>query len=981
MGQERINNLSTTWFWPALIGFGAGAHVVILLDPVARVGTTLLFMMFVAYMPALPIAAYFDTKQVYGVNDPTTWRSRVNRCSWIIGMSVPIICPFVSIAYAIRRWERTTEMRFMWWTIALIGAFLLTLGLSAQPVFEEPSHWGADVLELVTFGAWILTPIAGYFDVRNIISFSEEKETRRALIKNHLWPVGLAVPGLNLLVALVYAIRRRELLGAPRPGWWKLVGITVALSVVSLVMMTMFGDSTIEENTALQDMAIFLYLFAWLLMPVGIYYDAKPLSQATGWPRRVWPWFIITLIPFINLFASSTYLYYRYKKTEVIKDARKQVEDSLSEAKEARNSGVRLFKSRDYDNATEQFKSARKRLEDAHELTTDIFPDLIDEIEQQLAAVQRRQKQAKLYQLVDMGDTHATKVERLVDEQSWEAAQQTNAEAKGAYEQALALAGPLNLNEQPFRKKIGRCESYFDQIAQRIIETVDGQIIEAEDKFKAGSHEAAHTRLTSALQTLETADSAENETATSLNEIKRRQENIKQRMDAIEDAAKHERLKSLASDAADAVSRAQVARSKESDGDALAFSESALSLTEDALELAREIDPKWVPELKTRRERAETLVDEIETERSAYETATTAVASIQKDLDTIAAEIEHNPDRAFDQLQEVGAEIDEVRNLTAAVNDDELADSITASRERYEMLRKQTRETLTIGPPAQIPTTGSRSLDYDAIERSDPIGSGGNADVYYATIESDGVEIAIKEPRMSGTLHTEDVNRLLEEAETWASLDEHDHIVSVIDYGSQALPWIAMEYMDAGHLGERAGDMDTDQALWTAIQTTKAVRHAHRRGVAHLDLKPKNILFRSAKDGWDVPKVADWGLSKRLLNRSKSIKGISPHYAAPEQFDDQYGDADDITDIYQLGAVFYELFTGRPPFEGQPTKVMRAVIDDEPTSPSEIADIPVELDEILLTALAKNKDDRYETVIYFRDELRRIYTTRPSVLG
>ncbi len=126
-----------------------------------------------------------------------------------------------------------------------------------------------------------------------------------------------------------------------------------------------------------------------------------------------------------------------------------------------------------------------------------------------------------------------------------------------------------------------------------------------------------------------------------------------------------------------------------------------------------------------------------------------------------------------------------------------------------------------------------------------------------------------------------------------------------------------MEHVDGGHLGERAKTMSFEQKLWTAIPTTEPARHAHRRGVAHLDLKPENILFHSVENRWDAPKVADWGLSKYLLEHSNSVEGMSQQYAAPEQFDDSYGSAEDLTDVYQLGAVFYELFTGRPPFDNR----------------------------------------------------------------
>ena len=267
------------------------------------------------------------------------------------------------------------------------------------------------------------------------------------------------------------------------------------------------------------------------------------------------------------------------------------------------------------------------------------------------------------------------------------------------------------------------------------------------------------------------------------------------------------------------------------------------------------------------------------------------------------------------------------------------------------------------------------SLSYESLEKTEPIGGGGNADVYKAIADTDDGEftVALKEPRMSGTLHIEKADRIMQEAETWSELDDHENIVSVVDYGSEPLPWIAMEYMDGGHMGEVVGKLDTEQALWTAVSVTEGVGYAHQKGIAHLDLKPENILFKSAENGHDIPKVADWGLSKHLLEHSKSIEGMSPQYAAPEQFDDDYGAADNITDVYQLGAVFYDLFTGRPPFEGKPTKVMRAVMDEEPKPPSEIADVPEGLDEILMKALSKNKKDRYDNIVYLRDDLQSLY--------
>ncbi|WP_251328426.1 PQQ-binding-like beta-propeller repeat protein [Haloplanus pelagicus] len=351
------------------------------------------------------------------------------------------------------------------------------------------------------------------------------------------------------------------------------------------------------------------------------------------------------------------------------------------------------------------------------------------------------------------------------------------------------------------------------------------------------------------------------------------------------------------------------------------------------------------------------------------------------------ADAETNPDPASgaidagDSLEAEATTLDDAREAVAradALTDRAAEAGFDARREAADRRRRDPLAASEggdrLGPPESIPRAPDVSVDYDALTDEEPIGGGGNADVTKATLPTpDGdVTLAIKVPRMSGTLHTDAVERLLTEAETWDKLDDHDHVVGVVDYGAEPLPWIAMEYMDAGHLGTRAGDLDFEQALWTALGITKGVRHAHRRGVAHLDLKPANVLFRSVEDAWDVPKVADWGLSKHLLEHSKSVEGLSPQYAAPEQFDDEFGSVDDITDVYQLGVVLYELFTGAPPFEGKPAKTMHRVLHEDPTPPSEVADVPAALDDVLLTALETDKQDRYESVLYLRDGLRDV---------
>jgi tRNA A-37 threonylcarbamoyl transferase component Bud32 len=349
-----------------------------------------------------------------------------------------------------------------------------------------------------------------------------------------------------------------------------------------------------------------------------------------------------------------------------------------------------------------------------------------------------------------------------------------------------------------------------------------------------------------------------------------------------------------------------------------------------------------------------------------------SVDDVRRRVDDALDRVADDPAQAREQLVAIEDDLETIARRVDATGIERFDTTVGTLRERCRTGIDRATELLRNRPPETIPTVANVDVDYAALERQDFLGKGGNADVYLVrTTGTDRAhELAVKEPRMVGTLHTGTVERLMEEAETWDKLDDHDHIVGVVDYDADPLPWIAMEYMDAGDLADRAGELEFDQTLWTAIGVTKGVRHAHRHGIAHLDLKPKNVLFRSVEDGWDVPKVADWGLSKQLLEHSKSLEGLSPQYAAPEQFDESYGSTDDITDVYQLGAVFYELFTGRPPFEGPPTKVMRRVLDEEPTPPSDVASVPSALDDVLLTALEKRKHDRYESALLLRNELR-----------
>lgn len=284
--------------------------------------------------------------------------------------------------------------------------------------------------------------------------------------------------------------------------------------------------------------------------------------------------------------------------------------------------------------------------------------------------------------------------------------------------------------------------------------------------------------------------------------------------------------------------------------------------------------------------------------------------------------------------------------------------------------RKRTPEVETVSSPER------RDLDYTAFEKEERIGTGGHADVFRVTV--DDTSLVLKEPRFEGTISTDTVDSFVDEAETWAKLDGHDHVVGVADWGVHRIPWIALEHMDGGSLDERIDTLDTVEALWIGICLTRAIQYAHRRGVVHLDLKPANVLFRETSGGtWDVPKIGDWGLSSYLIDHSGTVEGLTPNYAAPEQFDaDAYGGVDDFTDRYQLAAVIYEAVTGERAAPGSGATVLKRVLDERVTPPTEVdPTLPDALDPIFEKALTKEKSDRYETVVNFRRDLVAVFET------
>jgi len=251
------------------------------------------------------------------------------------------------------------------------------------------------------------------------------------------------------------------------------------------------------------------------------------------------------------------------------------------------------------------------------------------------------------------------------------------------------------------------------------------------------------------------------------------------------------------------------------------------------------------------------------------------------------------------------------------------------------------------------------------------IGEGGFASVYLGVRESDGRRVAVKLPRIAGfsTVDSSLAEDFLREAEVWSKL-RHGNIVEVYDYDVTPVPHIVMEYMPEGSLRVRIGRLGLEEALRVFFEVAGAVSFAHHYGVVHRDLKPENILFT----GGGVAKVTDWGLARVMIEASRStgvgFKGTLA-YAAPEQLDPKrFGGVDWRTDVYQLGCVLYEMVSGRPPFMVEGDYAVVHSIFNEPPPP--LSGIPSRLEEIILRALSKRKEERFQSVERMIFELERL---------
>ncbi len=269
------------------------------------------------------------------------------------------------------------------------------------------------------------------------------------------------------------------------------------------------------------------------------------------------------------------------------------------------------------------------------------------------------------------------------------------------------------------------------------------------------------------------------------------------------------------------------------------------------------------------------------------------------------------------------------------------------------------------------------------------LGEGGMGVVYKASHQGLKRLVAVKLIRSGGQSRPELLARFRTEAEAVARL-RHPNIIQIYDIGeADRRPFVALELLEGGSLGARlaAAPQPAQQAAELARLLARAIHVAHEAGIVHRDLKPSNVLY--AIDG--VPKITDFGLAKRIDSdagntETGQIIG-TPSYMAPEQARGHSRRVGPAADIYALGAMLYEMLTGRPPFKGEtPMETVRQVLDDDPVAPSRLVPrVPRDLETISLKCLQKDPARRYSSARALADDLDRylhgqVIQARPTAL-
>ena len=262
--------------------------------------------------------------------------------------------------------------------------------------------------------------------------------------------------------------------------------------------------------------------------------------------------------------------------------------------------------------------------------------------------------------------------------------------------------------------------------------------------------------------------------------------------------------------------------------------------------------------------------------------------------------------------------------------------------------------------------------DYELLEE---IAQGGMGVVYKAKQISLNRLVALKMIRSGQLASPEEVERFHREAEAAANL-QHPNIVAIHEVGEhEGQQYFSMDYVEGKSLAQmnREVPLTIKRAARYVQHIAEAIDYAHQQGVLHRDIKPSNILI----DSFDQARITDFGLAKLVkrgsdLTISGQTLGTAP-YMSPEQAIGRSNQVGPASDIYSLGAVIYELLTGRPPFRGRSNvEILLKIRDDDPELPQKLnPQVPRELAMICLKCLEKEPERRYRSAGELADDLAR----------
>lgn len=272
-----------------------------------------------------------------------------------------------------------------------------------------------------------------------------------------------------------------------------------------------------------------------------------------------------------------------------------------------------------------------------------------------------------------------------------------------------------------------------------------------------------------------------------------------------------------------------------------------------------------------------------------------------------------------------------------------------------------------------------QTIDHYRIESL--LGRGGMGEVYAAIDLRLGRRVALKLLRRADE---QMLARFSQEARIQARVD-HPHICKIYEVGSSGGEYyIAMQFIAGKDLEGAAKEMSMEQKLKVMLEVCEAVHAAHREGLIHRDIKPANIMVERADTGDWKPYVTDFGLAREQtaatgLTESGMIVG-TPDYMSPEQVRAEgHGQVDRRTDVFAIGVTLYELLSGRLPFAGRAiTEVLWKVLQDDPPPLRRVVpSVPADLETIVMKALEKDPDRRYESARSLGEDLDRYLQGEP----